>query len=568
MNMKFFKHSLVSLFLLLTSISCDENDFLKEKPLDFYSPENSMETAAHFQTSVNYLYNRVRFTLWNMNADSRFALLYATDFAFCANSYYVPGKLNDYTNVMVPTFAVPLDVWNNCYIIITNANVILNRLELSQSVTESDKKTIRGEALFFRAFAYRFLANLYGGVPLVLQEVSEPRRDYVRATRDEVYLQVKKDLEEAETLLADIDKVKDGKISKQVVEHLLSEVYICLNLFDEAIQTAGKVIDYPAMGLMNARFGSRLDEEGDVYSDLFRLDNQNRSSGNKESLWVLQHDYLNPGSSNHNMPWALLPTYWNIQISEDDGSGKIVKTTAFMGMTDWKGGHSQAWMQPTNYFFNELWDRGSENDMRNSKYNIIRDLQIDNPQSPAFGKWFVKDGYYKQADSIRQWFPLITKIARIGNLPEEYYDKDANGEPKMTPFGEHLVTTAASLTIKDEYMFRLAETYLLRAEAYLGKGDQINAAADINIVRARANAEPVQSSEVDIDYILDERLRELYAEELRMLTLCRMGKLVDRNRLYNPATGKTILDYHNLWPIPFSEIERNIFSEISQNPGY
>lgn len=51
------------------------------------------------------------------------------------------------------------------------------------------------------------------------------------------------------------------------------------------------------MALMTNRFGSRLNEAGDVYWDLFRLNNQNRGSGNKESLWVLQYDYLNPGSN-------------------------------------------------------------------------------------------------------------------------------------------------------------------------------------------------------------------------------------------------------------------------------
>jgi len=94
-------------------------------------------------------------------------------------------------------------------------------------------------------------------------------------------------------------------------------------------------------------------------------------------------------------------------------------------------------------------------------------------------------------------------------------------------------------------LFRLAETYLLRAEAYVNKGDQAKAAADVNTVRSRANADPAQPAEVNIDYILDERLRELYCEELRMLTLCRMGKLADRNRRYNPRTGMSIEDYHN-----------------------
>ena len=164
-------------------------------------------------------------------------------------------------------------------------------------------------------------------------------------TREEVYDQIRKDLEEAETLLDDIDKVKDGKISKQMVEHLLSEIYISLEQYDQAISAATRVIDYPAMALMTSRFGSRKDEEGDVYWDLFRLNNQNRSSGNTESLWVLQYDYQNPASSTeYNMPWVVLPFYQNIQISEKDASGNEIKTNAFLGVTDGKGGRGVGWI--------------------------------------------------------------------------------------------------------------------------------------------------------------------------------------------------------------------------------
>ena len=285
--------------------------------------------------------------------------------------------------------------------------------------------------------------------------------------------------------------------------------------------------------------------------------------------WVLQYDYLNPGSNtDYNASFSFIPYYQNIKITAKNEAGEEINTTAFLGVTDGKCGRGIGWIQPTSHFFNDIWSKGSENDIRNSEYNIIRDVRIDNPESPAFGQWLVKDGYYKQLDSIRQWYPLMTKISRVNNFPEEFYQKDANGNPLMTPFGEHLVINSANGSYKDVYLFRLAETYLLRAEAYVNKGDQAKAAADVNTVRSRANADPAQPAEVNIDYILDERLRELYCEELRMLTLCRMGKLADRNRRYNPRTGMSIEDYHNLWPIPYSEIERNVYATIEQNPGY
>ena len=99
-------------------------------------------------------------------------------------------------------------------------------------------------------------------------------------------------------------------------------------------------------------------------------------------------------------------------------------------------------------------------------------------------------------------------------------------------------------------------------------GDKQKAADDINVVRARAEAPPVDAGDVDIDYILDERARELILEEFRLLTLTRLGKLVERARKYNSITGPTYQDHHNLWPIPYSEIEKNLEGDIQQNPGY
>lgn len=566
--MKSIKYKVSILLSTLLISSC--SNFLDEKPLDFYSPENSMITVEHFQSSLNYLYNRVRFQTFSMDPDTRLALYYATDFAHNSTDYYKPAKLNDFRATMVPTFSVPQTIWTEAYKIISNSNIIINRIKQTDQVDDATKLVIEGEAKFFRAYAYRELAHLFGGVPIELNEVTVPRRDYVRDTRENVYKQIKSDLEDAVKVLPNIEDVKDGKVSKQLAYHYLSEIYICLGMYDDAITAASNVINHPGMGLMKERFGSRKSEEGDVYWDLFRLDNQNRKSGNTESLWVLQYDYMNSGSeTGFQLSRFANPFYENIVITaKDEKTGEDIKTTAFLGVSDGKSGRSIGWFQPTKHFFEDIWAKGSENDIRNSKYNIIRDVIIDNPASPAYGKWFVADGYVEQVDSIRQWYPIITKYYRIKNYPQEFWKKDANGNPIMNDFGEHLLLTNANDSYKDEYLVRLAETYLLRAEAYVMKGEKKNAVKDINEIRARAKANPADESEIDIDYILDERLRELYGEEMRMLTLCRMGKLVERNRKYNPATGKTIDDYHNLWPIPFSEIERNTGAKIEQNPGY
>ena len=98
----------------------------------------------------------------------------------------------------------------------------------------------------------------------------------------------------------------------------------------------------------------------------------------------------------------------------------------------------------------------------------------------------------------------------------------------------------------------------------------MNAAADINVVRKRANAKPVTPEAVNLDYILDERARELITEEPRHRTLVRTGTLVDRVRKYNlrEDTRTTIQDYHEFWPIPQTAIDANFTVELRQNPGY
>jgi hypothetical protein len=130
-----------------------------------------------------------------------------------------------------------------------------------------------------------------------------------------------------------------------------------------------------------------------------------------------------------------------------------------------------------------------------------------------------------------------------------------------------LLKASAGGTYADQYMFRLAETYLLRAEAYLGLNQLGNAATDINVVRSRSNASAVLPANVNIDYILDERMRELGSEEKRRITLMRLGLVYDRVKKFNPYYSD-ILPTYNLWPIPASEIERNNAAKLDQNPGY
>lgn len=544
------------LFIILIFLlnSCKDKDWLKEVPLDFYSPDNSYETPGDFDAAVVRLYDEVS-DLYSVNTNEGRALYYPTDIAWDGISEN--HQLNSYKDALNPTTAEVLNTWKRLYQMIFDANVVIGRIDDPniKFTSETDRKALKAEAMFFRAFAYQYLGIIYGGVPIVLQEIDQPKRDFVRSTREDVWNQCISDLQFATQNLPDVNHVKaDGRLCQAAAYHLLSEIYIIKQDWDSAIAAASKVIDNPNFALMTHRFGSRKDEPGDVYWDLFRRDNQNRSSGNTEAIWVNQFEYEKPGGGNpDNEVWPrfLGPNYW--KLKDDDG------VNLFIGPTNQNGGRGIGWFVSTQYMRNDIWKDGS-GDMRNSSYNIIRDIKADNPQSSYYGKYIVESGAIKNFPNVldRWWSVIYAKVEPINNFPSDLILNPATG----------LTTNNANGTYSDNYIYRLAETYLLRAEAYLGKGDKTDAAADINKVRSRANAPLISASDVNIDFILDERARELAWETPRLLTLMRLNKLVERVKKYNTVTGDRILDYQNVWPIPEREIETNTAAKLEQNPGY
>ena len=119
-------------------------------------------------------------------------------------------------------------------------------------------------------------------------------------------------------------------------------------------------------------------------------------------------------------------------------------------------------------------------------------------------------------------------------------------------------------------LFRLADVYLMYAEASLGGGggDTGTALGYINDLRARAGANPVAS--INLNFILDERGRELGWEMTRRTDLIRYGKFTTASYLWpwkgGVKNGQAVEDYRNLYPIPAKDIIAN--PNLVQNPGY
>ena len=586
------KYLILSMFAAFLLTGCNEDKFLEEKPLDFNSASNSYETAADYDAAITELYFLTReefYTTYDRTTDlSKFADMWITA---------DPLKSNVVADLS-PSGAMAKFYWDENYKLIAQANTVIGRLPNSSKLTDDEKKVYEAKARFFRALAYRTLVLLYGDVPLQLEEVSTPKTDFVRESKDKVKAQVVEDLEFAAANLPEINTVKDGEISKPAANMLLAEMYLATGDNDKAINAASAVINNPNLALMKNRFGSQANEDGDVFYDLFRPNNQNRASGNTEGIWVIQfetniegggnntsHHFWDPGSF-----WGerfFAPQVDKFQLIKPDGTRLQLFDWPIGDMT---GGRGIGTHYATNHLYNEIWADDFD-DMRNSEYNWPRRFKIhrtnvldDNPELKAA----MPDGYFDLENTVLPdgWSMetgFAGGVAATTQLPNRFmcgystkmttpfHHPDAQYENKKT----YKLAGTGGKTFTDQYFFRLAEAYLLRAEAYVNKGDKNKAADDINELHKRANAKLCTADQMNLDYILDERLRELTCEEKRRLTLSRVGKLAERIKKYNPyfsaaysADNKDYDAHFDLLPIPLSAIQANKDAKLEQNPGY
>jgi hypothetical protein len=131
--------------------------------------------------------------------------------------------------------------------------------------------------------------------------------------------------------------------------------------------------------------------------------------------------------------------------------------------------------------------------------------------------------------------------------------------------------TNANVSFKDQIFARLAETYILGAEAHWRLNNTAKALEYLNAVRTRAGIE--EATSIDLNLIMDEHARELCFEGKRWFFLKRIGKLVEQFNAYhwegadiNSLIQYDMEEYHVRWPIPQSQID--VMVTFPQNPGY
>lgn len=533
--------------LLMFPLGCS-NDFLSEKALTFYAESNFYATTDGMDLGVANLYTDV-FQYMINDGNNRISFYEAwvvgTDVAepvpmyFRAAEEIIAGYTSDWnaqnTNVS--------DVWIQGFLRLNSTNVILANIDRPTWKSDNQKNRIKGNALFFRAYWYFYLVQAFGDVPLI-KEPTGAKTDFVRTPKSEVVNQIIKDLVEASDILPEIG-IRNGEIGKGAAQHLLSNVYLYQNDWAKAEQTATQLITGGTYRLMTERFGVDINKPGTPWTDLFLDGNIERRQGNNETIWALQTAdvYSSKGLGSY------LKCIWLDNYIKVNGMTNSLEY--------WQTG--KCIFRPTEYYlnlFNPADDRGSEFAIKRIwRYNNAAYIQSQKAKGTPLTQLVngvpvevqVGDTVVISDMTTANWlWPQPTKFmdTQGTSLSEQWSDKDI---PRM----------------------RLAETYLFRAEARFRQGNLSGAADDINTVRRRAHAPEISAALVNIDFILDERARELMGEVNRRFTLVRTGKLVERNELYNYRSRGNISEKHNLYPIPQVEIDRMIDSpDFPQNPGW
>lgn len=525
--------TIVSVLLILVVSSCSDN-LLNEEVEDQYSTEITDRESLRaglilmYEATSNF-YSKADQqgwpALWNVG----------TDVAWPIQAQGVEIPFYRYNTLNSDNSAASW-MWNWEYDIIENANNVINNIESQglaiDGMTEETLAQYNAEARFFRAKAYEELATLFGGVPIVTEPITEPKFDFTRADIDDVNDLIVDDLLYAVENLPDMGQTEhEQRVSSAAASHLLAKTYLRMGEYELAEDQADLVIDNPNISLITSRYGVKADQPGDPFSDMFWKGNMRRSQGNSEAIWVLEME--NPsdvrGGSTGNPQQRRV---W--QASYHSRNGLIP--------ADSLGGRGIARLRLNNWVLYDLYDDG---DMRNSRHNIHRRFVYNDPNSDLFGQPVPYEG----PDTLFILTPYTTKWKHF--------------DPRDT-FGFGMW--------KDFILMRLGETYLLKAEAQLMQNNPGGAATTINILRDRANAPTVSAGEIDLDFILDERVRELIAEENRRMELMRTGKLLDRVDLnYGAPAGSEIegiREANLLFPIPISEIRLNREGDLTQNPGY
>lgn len=558
---------------LLLSSGCD--DFLEEKDIPrlygaFYT------TKAGVISGVDAAYSYMRFGVGG--EFSNFLTEFGTDLTTGAE-----GGLSKSTNTYDATLSSSTgncySLWENHYKAINVTNEVLQSLP-NVEMTEDERRRFEAEMRFFRGYFYFDLVQQFGSIPLVTIAEKKVRTDFKRALVADIYRQIISDVRYAEANLKDVATGKEqGKATTYAAAHLLAKIYLTRGSavkdqrgqkttdMDSTLYFAEKVIDSKKYTLV------------DNFADLWSMDNM----GNKEVVFSLQFtkDLIYNGAGNK------AHLYWCGPYEDVPGM-----------VRDMENGRPYAHHRATSKAMIDLFDR--KNDSRYHK--SFKWVNYCNKEvKDADGKVKLAVG-----DTAVYYSIHPPKSGRTYAYMYYEWDKKVETENKHFPslikyFDNKRDEINRAEGGREWVRMRLGETYLLAAEAAGRNGDFTTAAKYINEVRKRAawkdgetkmpqywveeggdvddkksTFSKIEVSENDlkisfVDFMLDERGRELLGEYMRWEDLVRCEKLQEYVTKWNQTASKNIKEHHKLRPIPQKHIDRlnpRGTNEEEQNNGY
>jgi hypothetical protein len=551
--------------LLMTAFinqSC--NDFLKEELVSDVSSGSYYTTPQGFEDAVNATYSwmkqffpiEIGFTMTVFGTDT---YTNGADGSWKMFNFY-NGDLN-------PANGFATSLWQNFYRGINQANATINRSQAIQ-IDQKLKDTRLAEVRFLRALYYFTLVTTYGDVHLTLEETEGVEIVANRTPQSEIYKQaIIPDLEFAISTLP-ATQSNYGRATKPAAEFLLAKVLLTRSYKSFAEGTDAARAEALFSNVINNYDFKLLSD----FAALWNINNER----NSEVVFAIQNSKSqvdegidNQGHRGHLyflMEYDILPG-----MARDIANGR-----------PWKR------FRPTNYLLG-LWNR--EIDARYDK--TFKHVWFAN-NAGNIPKWTADEAAKGFVDARLVGQPkfalgdtavyipgpgrdALWPQSRQAAVPYRVYTTDEYDERWFPSLNKWIDPTRPDRQKeqgqRDFVLMRLADAHLLRAEARFKQGNTQGAAEDLNIVRKRG-AQPgkaadmeISAAQVNLNFILDERARELVGEGHRWWDLVRTGTLVERVRLHNKEAGPNIQDFHIVRPIPQAQIDRTL-GGYPQNPGY
>lgn len=591
--MKRFYNIVVFSITILALAGCSES-YLEEYPKTILTADQVYSTEAGFEAGLNGLYSLARKEREGYGYTDSFGatgLLALMHIAGTDNYNCGAGASGEFTAIYKnwATANVATDkslkaAFEWLYNTVLAANTIIDRsnVESVKWSSESAKTRIEAEARLIRAWAYRHLSYMWGDVPTPLNEItgSNFRTDWDRTPEEEVRNLIIEDLKFAAEHL-DWMPSQTGRATKGVALTYLAEMYLAQagkdgdeydqQLLGLAYEAADRCIEEGPYALVTDRMGNG---EGCAFMDQFNPSFVNIEDGNSEALWVMLWERNTTGGGNNLMRFSLRPKF--------DTSNKLAKTVTLSYMDESRGGRGFARTSITKWAL-ELYDKTSDYangiiDDRGSEYAIAKYYTLSEydtfsgTNAYTGEPWKIGDRIFigaKNDDDAAN--PFTSTLYGFAGLSSGSKEGDNNNWPYTLKYSFcDPGYPKNNESHQDQVYLRLAETYLLRAEASFKLGNTGDALADINKLRSRAHALSASESEMSINLILEERSRELLGEEQRRYTLKRMMNAEEFVDWITSRNGKdkgmSARDY--LFPIPQSVIDANVEKPMRQNEGF